>query len=577
MKWSRIGSAALLLFAFTACEGLDQLTDLDVENQNNPDRELAIATAGDVQSLISGSFLTWWRGWQGSYSGFGCPGGALATAADEVTMSWGNFGMQQLSSEPRVAWPNSPSWSYRCHVEHPWYQMYEGLSSIYDGVRAIEDNPAFGDEINTERALAFARFMQGISHGVLAAFFDSAFVFDETVDLENDVLTLQAYPEVWAAARGYLNDAITRSQSATWSLPTTWINGNAVTGPQLAQLAHSFLARWEAQVARTPAERAAVNWGTIIGHVDNGVADDFFITADDNLWWSAPLWWSFNPDPTWGRADYKTIGPADNAGNYTTWLSTAVADRLEFEIVTDDARVTAAGDPQGAGLDFEFMGPSAFDALRGIYHFSMYRGTRYEAHSIAPTAFLSDMPLFQRVELDLLKAEGLIRTNNLPAAAGIIDQTRVTRGGLPTAAGASESDMMDMMIYEKRLENYGACVGCAYFDRRGWGPLVDSRGSPVGTHHRGPVEGTPLHFPIPGKELEVLQLPVYTYGGVGSEGAALGHPAAAPAASSSGTAVPAKQLYQFRGLESIQAKLEYLRSGKEDVIPEGVKSLPRYH
>ena len=32
------------------------------------------------------------------------------------------------------------------------------------------------------------------------------------------------------------------------------------------------------------------------------------------------------------------------------------------------------------------------------------------------------------------------------------------------------------------------------------------------------MEGTAVQFPVPGAELETLQLPTYTFGGVGSEG-----------------------------------------------------------
>ena len=38
--------------------------------------------------------------------------------------------------------------------------------------------------------------------------------------------------------------------------------------------------------------------------------------------------------------------------------------------------------------------------------------------------------------------------------------------------------------------------------------------------HAAENAGTPLHFPVPAKELQTLQLPVYTFGGVGGEAAA---------------------------------------------------------
>ena len=149
MRSTRIVSAAMLAFAFTACESFDELADLEVINENAPDRARAIQEAGDVESLISSSFATWY---EGSY--WGNPAMALHLGADEGTMSWGNFGGQQLSSEPRVAWPNTTSWGYRAFVEAPWYSEYEALSSIYDGLLGIENDPTLCDEIDCDRARA---------------------------------------------------------------------------------------------------------------------------------------------------------------------------------------------------------------------------------------------------------------------------------------------------------------------------------------------------------------------------------------------------------------------------------------
>ena len=167
-------------------------------------------------------------------------------------------------------------------------------------------------------------------------------------------------------------------------------------------------------------------------------------------------------------------------------------------------------------------------------------------------------------EMRLTKAEGLLRMSGpSQAVADIINATRVTRGQLPSAlATEAQADLMDKLIYEKRIENYGVCSGCAFFDRRGWGPL-----SPSGPNfHHGHVEGTPLHFPVPGLELSILGLPNYTFGGIGNE-------LAPPAALTSSRGVPARHLYAFRvePRMSVTDKLRYLR---ESML--GERRLVRY-
>ncbi|MFW5947704.1 MAG: hypothetical protein ACOCUW_04360, partial [Gemmatimonadota bacterium] len=110
-----------------------------------------------------------------------------------------------------------------------------------------------------------------------------------------------------------------------------------------------------------------------------------------------------------------------------------------------------------------------------------------------------------------------------------INVTRTENGGLPpvTADGVPESaecvpqevdldelegvtdapcgDLWDALSYEKGIEVWRVSAGLAYFDDRRWGLLAP---------------GTAIHLPVPGQELENLQMETYTFGGVGGDGAA---------------------------------------------------------
>ena len=537
MKRFRIAAIALLTVGLAACSGLDDLTDLQVPNENAPDRDRVLAQAQDIEGVIGGALLIWWGG-----THYSSPSWALSTAADEGTMSWGNFGMQQLSSEPRVAWPNDPAWTYRATTQTPWYENYGALSSVYDGLTSIAGNPDAGDEIDVNRANAFAKLVQGMAHGYLATFFDSAFVFDETVDLETDVLTLKPYPDVYAAAMAEFQEAINLANANSFTIPNEWFDGNPMTNTQLARFAHSLMARLMTQVARTPAERAAVDWAAVINHVDAGITQDIQVVSNTDRFWKSLEWYGNQvTNRTWARADYKTIGWTDQSGNFAAWLATPVAQRNEFLITTNDRRITAAGDPDSGGTDFAYMRASTFPSARGTYHYSFYGGKRFAnypaSNGTSPARFMTT------VEMQLIKAEGLLRTGGaaaLPQVVSIINATRVTRGQLP-AATVADADLMDKLIYEKRMETYLLCSGCAYFDRRGFGAPA-----PTGpAYHQGPVEGTPTHFAVPGLELNVLQKPLYTYGGVGNEGGSL-QPSGAPGLAGSvvGTRVPASLVYR---------------------------------
>ena len=102
-------------------------------------------------------------------------------------------------------------------------------------------------------------------------------------------------------------------------------------------------------------------------------------------------------------------------------------------------------------------------------------------------------------ENDLIWAEALIRgtPQNLAGAAALIDKTRVGRGGLGSAAGFSAAAMLDALYYEQDVELPGSNVAPFYNQRR-----IDG------------LEGLTAHEqPVPAKELGVLQLPFYTFGG----------------------------------------------------------------
>jgi hypothetical protein len=85
--------------------------------------------------------------------------------------------------------------------------------------------------------------------------------------------------------------------------------------------------------------------------------------------------------------------------------------------------------------------------------------------------------------------------NGIPQSAGCVPRTD---------AGACGS-FWDALVHEVRLETHGFFPYQAWANGRGWGMLES---------------GTPIHLPIPRRELDAIQQEVYTFGGVGGPGAA---------------------------------------------------------
>jgi hypothetical protein len=493
--------------------------DLAVENLNQPDRQRAISTPGDVEALISGAMLSSWRGmheW--------APGPALSVAADEHSASWGNFMMKDISAEPRQPLNNQSSYSYAYVMEDPWFFSYSALAAIRDGILAIQGGVDIGaGGADNARAMTFARFVEGWTLGHLAMVYDQAFVVDETTDLET--AEMMPYDQVMAQALTFLDEAIAGS-SASFTIPGSWMGNTEITNTELAAIAHSYKARFMASVGRSPAERDAANWSAIKSEAQQGIE---WIPVGDGFPWVGGIWWDAmktygGTRPGWSRVDLAMLGAADQSGGWQTWEAFNAAGQFSsqtpFEIDTDDLRLCGAPNPgamcETDGTYFNFRGSSPFRPERGIYHFSPYGDNRWLPFNNANA--IGKMDEVIQEELDLLIAEADMRAGNTAAVVAAVNQTRA-RSGLPdaTASGVSGSrctprkangacgDLWDVLKYEKRFEVWHTGTGIAFFDDRGWGDLRVN---------------TPIQFPVPAKELQTLLMDIYTFGGAGGSGAA---------------------------------------------------------
>jgi hypothetical protein len=496
--------SGLVVLAGAAC------ADLDVVNLNDPDRERALSTPGDVESLIAGSYLSWWYGAGGHSWNGSAP--ALSVAADQHSSSWGNFMMKDISVEPRAEINNDPSYGYAYVVEEPWYDAYTALSAVRDGLLAIDGGLEIGvDGEDTQRAIFFAKFVQGIAHGGLALLFDQAFIVDENTDLET--AEMQPYTEVMSAAMTKLQEALSIAETNSFTLPENWMSGQR-TNTELAEVIHGYMARFMAQVGRNPSERAAANWSAIIDHASKLSADHTLYSDDVNWYDSYKAYANYEG---WARMDYRTVGPADTSGGYQNWLATPAGDRTYFTVVTSDQRISDGDVENDEVPGYTWTcGDAPFRPERGSYHFSQYCYIGWDDLIYDWTGDMLEMSVR---EMRLLMAEGYYRTGNTAAAVDIVNETRVANGGLPpvTASGTSGADcvprtasggcgdLLEALKYEKRLEDFTVRAGEAFFDDRGWGDLVPD---------------TPIQFPVPGQELLVLLMDIYTFGGPGGDGSA---------------------------------------------------------
>src|SRR5467141_3777075 len=91
-------------------------------------------------------------------------------------------------------------------------------------------------------------------------------------------------------------------------------------------------------MARTPADRAAVNWATVIADATNGITADFIVNASVTNGWAASIISQFFQTSGWSQMTPFILGMADTTGAYDAWLQQGLTSRTPFLLRTPDKR-----------------------------------------------------------------------------------------------------------------------------------------------------------------------------------------------------------------------------------------------
>lgn len=454
----RCGAVAGAL-ALGACE-------LEVLNPNSPTYPQVRGTAKDLENFIGTQYRRWHTG---VFGGVG-----ISYMAD--VQSFENF--SELSNNcqgQRVGIPragNDNQVGNQCAGDQG--RMFNLLSevarSVSDALSRMNGGLTFGSTANDLRNRSFAEFLRGVSLGYLALVYDSASIItpqDSISALGTAVPgALSRYPEVNTAALDALDSAIASATAAAarpatesnnFPLLTTWINGYTPSAAQFIQLLRSWKAKFRANVARTPAERAAVNWDAVIADAQAGITADWKVTTNTVTGPGNSYLDGHYSYGTWHQMTPFIMGMADNSGSYATWIATSLNDRgagaVPFFMTTDDQRFPqgATRAAQQADLTHQqcqtaatvckryFVNRNTSDPTGLNWGRSQYDHLRFEswqkAGSIAgSTARNGPFTFLTLAEINLLEAEGQLRKGNVAAAVTIINRTRQACG--PAGAGA---------------------------------------------------------------------------------------------------------------------------------------------
>jgi hypothetical protein len=553
-----------IVLAGAACASIAACNEqLSVENRNNADQERALARPVDVENLIAGSFNTMHRATLGANTLMP----QMYVLGLENYSALSNQSMAVRATIPRPPINNDRGNNVATENYAPYLGLHRAARAAAIGLsRVIQPTfTFFPSNVNqTNRARAFAKFVIGVSLGNLAMSYDSGSAINENDDLTLlAALPLVGYDSLAKYALANLDSARIIATAAgaaglgTQTIPATWLSngGTALTSAQFAALTRGWMARIRANVARDPAERAAVNWTQVLADANAftaAFAGDFVQQLTPaNGWtnaWPPQMYASnsVNWHMMWGYMAYFAATQAQFDG----WLATPAGSRPTFVMVTDDlrwpqgatrlAQQCQSGSVTGTSCGTNPTTPTAFQYVENRVNDwaadpsagSQYRHKRFLALNSA--SMVGNFPSMTTAEINLLAAEAEFRAGQFLAAANRIDATRVARGGLPAlgAAGANINNnttpvpngvngcvpripvgpsftasacgtLWEALKYEKRIETQFTHWGGWWFDGRGWGDLP---------------QATPPHWPVPYQEMDARAVPFYSIQGTAPVG-----------------------------------------------------------
>lgn len=527
--------AVLSLGLLAACSSD---STLGVTNTDQPDVGRILATPDGIDAVLRGSFSAIFDATHGAAN---VAAGDLTPAAMGIALeSYGsvnNYSMNIRATFPRQAIDNTRGNNTATENFRDFQTLSARARMTGNAVTALDKLVSGGGSLGSAsanaRARSFGFLVMGVANGELALMYDSAAVAKPGLGA-TEIPPLQDYNAVMTVALAQLDTAINiASASGGFTIPDTYL---PITGglslPDYIRFLHSMKARFRAGVARNPAERAAVNWNSVLADAQAGITKTIVFNLNNSAGWD--YWWlnQMAVGKGWSQMTPYFIGMADTSSGYANWLATDRAQRQPFLILTPDKRFPSGetraaqnasspattaqlpsiyfrNRPAGEDTQGENFGNSYYDLSR----FYQYRA----GSSIGPWVWYS------LAENNLLAAEALIRLGRPAEAVPYVNITRVANGLAPFPAGSdattrapaqpggSATDcvprtptgvnnalecgtLFEAVKYEKRIETLFTGYNAWFTEERGWGDL--------------PV-GSVTMWPVPYQEMDARLEPFY--------------------------------------------------------------------
>jgi hypothetical protein len=550
---------SVLLTAAVFLVGCDGITDLDVENKNDPTRS-DVQSAADLEQLLAGSTA---QTFQVTVSDWGPH---MDLLADQTTSTNAFRSFWDFADPEFRRLNNSTTYANPSIFADPYSNLNSGQTGANTVINTVEGGGFSGDDQTAAKLRAGAYLTRGVARGYLGLIYDQAFVVPASLD-DPTQAELSPYDAVIDSAVSDLEQAIqiAENNDFTWDL----LVGNTYSSGEFVAIANSMAAKISIGEARTREELesfSAQRLQKIIDFAENGVGGSSALP-------------SFTPISTSGTfvhllADWSTLVISGPAGYLP--MDVKVSHLLDPSYPTEypggdtilDPHETP--DPRGqAGGYFGYTPAFGFlSQARNKSLFSNYFRLRYEGGNNWFNFDGTPVTIATNAEMQYIKAEAhLIRGEASSAATALqnspfgdvpaefesdlpilsrtgdtffsplyaFDQNSVA-AGKSIDGSASEAEFVRALHTEYSVElDLTAGIGAQWFFMR---------------RHDLLAEGVALQYPLPGEEIEIVgEVNSYTFGGPNSTDQP------GTAGGSSGSATPWTSWKDFDSVTGINASV----------------------
>lgn len=423
----------------------------------------------------------------------------ISLLADQTTNTNGNASWWDYSKEPRVRLVNnSAARGYNASIAPLYEKFYQANLDATKVIDLIENQQikAYDDagKDRTTDCLIGAYYAKGVSQGYLGVIYDRGIIVDNVAVSERSFPN--SYKDLVENGVKLLDKAIQLAETSS-SFNFDFLIETPISKEQFIKLANSIAARILSSQAREKAEATSLgdeHWRCVLAYTEKGLDADFLITTASGGYYNAlvdRLVYK-NSGAAYLPVDIKVPHLADKTGTYPNAYPKDAT--ILDPVVTDDKRFD------------EYFGYSTnFGILleaRGRDLFSNYYRKRWANSSNSLNIPGAINPYFLAEEVRLLRAEAKFWLNDYAGAAAELNAStasRKSKGSLPDIA-ATENALREALHYEYAIEIDGAGGVFVPFTFLRRNDLLQG--------------GTPTEYPIPQKQLELIGVNLYSFGGI---------------------------------------------------------------